>query len=74
MADTHTMARDRAVSLNPIISPVGTLDTVANVAQLVDRLGALLSTADSLDDVRGSSVLFSAAASALKFEVEVAHV
>lgn len=74
MADTQLQARASAVALNPIISPVNAADTVSNVASVVEELGALVSRAECLEDIRSSFMLFSAASAALMFEVEAGHV
>ena len=74
MADTQLQARASAVALNPIISPINAADTVTNVASIIEDLGAMVSGADCLEDVRSVFMMFSAASSALMFEVEAGNV
>jgi hypothetical protein len=47
---------------------------MSTVTELIAQLGALVATADDLDAVRSVSMMFSAASSALRFEVEAGHV
>jgi hypothetical protein len=74
MADTQLQARASAVALNPIVSPINAADTVTNVASLIEELGALVSQAGTVEDVRSVFMMFSAASSALMFEVEAGNV
>lgn len=69
MADT-SVPRDIASRLNPIISIVGSNDTISQCAQLVQALGLFLSTTESDDSRSSAHLLTEAIAAALNFEVE----
>lgn len=71
MADT-TATRDIASRLNPIISPVGSNDTISQCAHLVESLGAFLSTSDADDSRCHVHLLTGTIAAALHFELGAA--
>ncbi len=65
-------SREKAATLNPIISTVRRDDTLTDCAMLINQLGHLLSETEGCNK---TTYLFTAAISAaILFEVEAAHV
>jgi len=69
-------AREQAAKLNPLISLVGTPDTLSQCAQMIDQLGRFISNAaDSGDSNVPLMYLFTGAiSSAITFELEASNV
>lgn len=68
-------ARALAAKLNPIISPVGSQDTLSNCAALVDTMGFLLSSSANVapDDLSSFHRVTGAISAAIYFELEASH-
>lgn len=65
------LARTLAVKINPIISPVGLKDTIAQCAQLIDQLGTAVANAECIEDAQNMNLLTAVVAAALRFELEL---